>query len=88
MEQTIAEFVKQTFNEFGPSIAETLAQSFVLKFGPTHPDAIAAQKAIDRLTGAKPSHSQALADTIANACVVIPNARSSNQARVRGRSVD
>ena len=88
MEQTIAEFVKQTFDEFGPSIAETLAQSFVLKFGPTHPDAIAAQKAIDRLTEAKPSPSQVLADLLANAAVVIPNARSSGDTRVRGRSVD
>ena len=88
MEQTIAESVEQTFQDFGPSVAKTFAQSFALKFGPTHPDAIAAQEEIDRLTGAKPSHSQALAALMTNATVVIPNTRSSKKARVRGRSVD
>ena len=86
--QTIADFVKQTFDAFGPSIAETLAQSFGLKFGTAHPDAIAAQEEIDRLTSAKPSSSKALADTIANATVVIPNNRSPGETRTRGRSVD
>ena len=86
--ETIADSVEQTFKDFGPSVAKTFAQSFSLKFGSTHPDAIAAQKEIDRLTEAKPSHSQALADLMTNATVVIPNARWSNQARVRGRSVD
>ena len=88
MEQTIADLVQETFKDFGPSVAQTFAQSFALKFGSTHPDAIAAQKAIDNLTDAKPSPSQALADLMTNATVVIPNTRSSSRARVRGRSVD
>ena len=88
MEQTIAELVQEAFQEFGPSVAKTFAQSFGLKLGEKHPDAIAAQEAIDRLTNPKPSHSQALTDLINNATVVIPNTRSSSKAKVRSRSVD
>ena len=86
--QTIAESVEETFNDFGASVAKTFAQSFVLKFGAAHTDTIAAQEAIDRLTSAKPSRSQALTDLMANATVVIPNVRSTGETRVRGRSVD
>ena len=88
MKQTVADLVQETFQDFGPSVAKTFAQSFGLKFGEAHPDAIAAQEAIDRLTSPKPSHSQALTDLIDNATVVIPNTRSSSQTRVRSRSVD
>ena len=88
MKQTIADLVQETFKEFGPSVAQTFAQSFGLKFGKAHPDAIAAQEAIDLLTSPSPSHSQALTDLIGNATVVIPNTRSSTHARVRARSVD
>jgi hypothetical protein len=88
MQQTIADSVKEAFQDLGPSAAKTFAQSFGLKFGPTHPDAIAAQKEIDRLMGTKLSPSQALAIRSANATVVIPNTRLSSQPRTRGRSVD
>ena len=86
--QTIADLVEETFKKFGASVAQTFAQSFTLKFGADHPAAIEAQETIDRLTNPKPSHSQALADLVASATVVIPNTRSSDKARVRGRSVD
>jgi len=88
MEQTIADLVEQTFKDFGPSVARTFAQSFSLERGYTHADSIAAQETIDRLTNPNPSRSQALADLIANATVMIPNTRSSGKARARGRSVD
>ena len=88
MKQTIAELVQETFKDFGPSVAQTFAQSFGLKLGKAHPDAIAAQETIDRLTSPKLSHSQALTDLIDNATVVIPNTRSSSHAKVRARSVD
>ena len=86
--QTIADLVDETFKSFGPSVAQTFAQSFTLKFGADHPEAIEAQETIDRLTSPKPSHSQALAELITSATVVIPNTRSSGKARARGRSVD
>ena len=86
--QTIADLVEETFKNFGPSVAQTFAQSFAPKFGVNHPDTIAAQNEIDRLTSAKPSPSQALADLMSNAPVVIPNVRSSGKTRIRGRSVD
>ena len=86
--QTIANLVEETFDNFGPSVAQTFVQSFAPKFGADHPDTIAAQNEIDRLTSAKPSHAQALADLMNNATVVIPNARSSDETRARGRSVD
>ena len=88
MEQTIADSVEQTFNDFGPSVALTFAQSFSLERGYTRADEVEAQETIDRLTSPKPSHSQVLADLISNATVVIPNTRSSGKARLRERSVD
>lgn len=86
--QTIADLVEETFKNFGPSVAQTFAQSFTLKFGADYPAAIEAQETINRLTNPTPSHPQALADMLASATVVIPNTRSTTQARVRGRSVD
>ena len=86
--QTIADLVEETFKSFGPSVAQTFAQSFTLKFGADHPAAIEAQETIDRLTNPKPSHSQALADMLASATIAIPNTRSSGKVRARGRSVD
>ena len=86
--QTIADLVAETFNEFGLSVAQTFAQSFAPKFGAAHPDTIAAQNEIDRLTNAKHSPAQALADLMTNATGVIPNVRSSGKTRVKGRSVD
>ena len=86
--QSIAESVKETFDDFGLSVAQTFVQSFAPKFGSAHPDTIAAQNEIDRLTNAKHSPAQALADLMTNATVVIPNVRSSGKTRVRSRSVD
>ena len=86
--QTIADLVAETFNDFGLSVAQTFVQSFAPKFGATHPNTIAAQDEMHRLISAKPSPAQALANLMDNATVVIPNVRSSREARVRGRSVD
>ena len=88
MEQTIADLIQETFNIFGQSVAETFAQSFSLERGYTQAETLAAQETIDRLTSPRPSHSQALADLISNATVIIPNTRSSGQAREKRRSVD
>ena len=87
MDQSIADLIKETYQTFGPSVATTFAQSFGLKLGHTHPDAITAQQTIERLND-QPSNSQALTALLNDATVVIPNTRSSGQARTKGRSVD
>jgi hypothetical protein len=88
MNQSIVDLIEETFQTFGPSVATTFAQSFGRKFGHTHPDAITAEQTIERLLNGQPSNSQALTALLNDAPVVIPNTRSSGQARTKGRSVD
>lgn len=83
-ENTPAFAVVYADKAFGRSVAETLVQSFYVKFGPSDPKTIEAQAAFDRLCGAVPPFDR----TLAEAPVQIPNQRSSLEVRRAGRSID
>jgi hypothetical protein len=82
--------IEYALKTFGKPVAETLVQSYGLKYGPIHPDTIEAQLLWNQLTGLSPSPSPStlVADIHANAPVRIANSRSSSEPRRRGRSVD
>lgn len=83
----VIESIQYAHKTFGKPVAETLVQSFALKFGEHHPSAVLAQATLDSLNGTISSPSKANASILANATVVIPNTRTSGT-RTRGRSVE
>jgi len=75
-ENTPAFAVVYADKAFGRSVAETLVQSFYVKFGPSDPKTIEAQTTLDRLLADAPVQ------------IPIPNRRSSCEVRKVGPAVD
>lgn len=84
----VEQLVNQSWADFGEAVTRGFVLSFGLKYGSYSPESIAAKSALSKLTGDPYSPSADSAVMARDAVLRIPNRRSSNEPRVKGRSVD